>query len=156
MLGAVVDAGMRVAYRGAYRLMRLYWGFAHPQTHGALVLIWNGGEVLLVRNSYVPYYSAPGGYVQAGESGRDAAARELREEIGIQVAPDQLRPSLDQQHEWEGKHEHIEIFELDVTERPKIAVDNREVISAAFHRPERALELDLFPPLRVVIERRRP
>ena len=148
------DLLFRVAYRGAYRLMRAYWAVAHPRTHGALVLVWNGGEVLLVRNSYTRYYSAPGGYVRTGETGSAAAARELREETGLRVRPEELKQALDEQHIWEGKHEHIEIFQLESHERPLIQVDNREVVSAQFYRPERALQLDLFPPLRKVISSR--
>ena len=61
---------------------------------------------------------------------------------------------LDEHHDWEGKREHIEIFEVDVTERPTVAVDRREVVGAQFHVPRAALELQLFPPLRKVIESR--
>lgn len=150
----MIDLFYRVAYRCAYRMMRVYWSAIHPQTHGALVAIWHQGEVLLVKNSYVPYHSLPGGYVRTTETGREAALRELFEETGIRASPSDLKPALDEQHEWEGKREHIEIFELDVTERSTVAVDHREVVAAAFHSPQDALRLQLFPPLRKVIERR--
>jgi 8-oxo-dGTP pyrophosphatase MutT (NUDIX family) len=135
-------------------MMRVYWGVLHPQTHGALVAIWHQGKVLLVRNSYVRYYSLPGGYVHPRETGREAALRELLEETGIRADPSALRLALDEQHEWEGKREHIEIFELDVAEPSPVKVDNREVVQAEFFAPEKALELDLFPALRRVIEQR--
>jgi len=135
-------------------MMRVYWAVLKPQVHGALVAIWNGGEILLVKNSYVPYYSLPGGYVHRGETGKDAAVRELLEETGIRVAPSDLKVVLDRQHAWEGKREHIEIFELDVAERPTIQVDNREVVEAKFFPPKKALELEMFAPLRTVIEER--
>ena len=150
----MVDLLYRVAYRGAYRMMRVYWAVLKPQVHGALVAIWNGGEILLVKNSYVPYYSLPGGYVHRGETGKDAAVRELLEETGIRAAPADLKVVVDRQHTWEGKREHIEIFELDVAERPTIQVDNREVVLAKFFPPKKALELELFAPLRTVIEER--
>jgi 8-oxo-dGTP diphosphatase len=150
----VIDLFYRVAYRCAYRMMRVYWAALHPKTHGALVAIWHQGELLLIKNSYVPYYSLPGGYVHRNETGREAAERELFEETGIRVSPTDLKLALDEQHDWEGKREHIEIFELDVTERSTVAVDHREVVSAEFHSPADALRLQLFPPLRKVIERR--
>jgi 8-oxo-dGTP pyrophosphatase MutT (NUDIX family) len=150
----MIDRLYRVAYRGAYRMMRVYWAVLHPQVHGALVAIWHHGEILLVRNSYVRYYSLPGGYVHRGETGRDAAVRELLEETGIRAAPVDLRLALDHQHNWEGKREHVEIFELEVEAKPVIEVDNREVIEAAFFSPKRALELNLFEPLRRVIEQK--
>jgi 8-oxo-dGTP diphosphatase len=150
----MIDRLYRVAYRGAYRMMRVYWAVMRPQVHGALVAIWNNGEILLVKNSYVPYWSLPGGYVHRGETGRQAAIRELIEETGIRAGAAELRLALDHQHLWEGKREHVEIFELDVATRPTLKVDNREVIQATFFHPKKALELELFEPLRKIIEKR--
>ena len=150
----MIDLLFRIAYRNAYRLMRIYWSVRHPEVHGALVAIWHDGKILLVQNSYVPYRSLPGGYVHAHETPRDAVLRELREETGISATPADLKPVVDEHHEWEGKREHIEIFDLDVTLRPRIQVDNREVVQADFFAPDDALKLRLFPPIRRVIERR--
>ncbi len=150
----VLDRGFQVAYACAYQLMRTYWRMRRPTTHGALVALWNQGEVLIVRNSYVPYYSLPGGYVQSAEASREAAIRELREEIGLAVAPDALTLAVDVTHEWEGKHDHVEIFTLDIPSRPDIHIDHREVIEASWVSPEAALQRNLFPPLRRAIEER--
>jgi 8-oxo-dGTP diphosphatase len=150
----VVDLLFRLAYRGAYRMMRAYWAIAHPTTHGALIALWYRGDILLVQNSYVRYRSLPGGYVRTNETSRDAALRELAEETGIRARAEDMRLVLDQWHEWEGKHEHVELFELDLEEPPRLRVDNREVVQAAFFSPERALALELFPPLRQAIEQR--
>jgi 8-oxo-dGTP diphosphatase len=118
------------------------------------VALWNRGEVLLVRNSYVPYYVLPGGYVRRGETSREAARRELFEEVGVEAKPDQLELVLDENHVWEGKREHTEIYKLDVAERPSVQVDHREVVEASWWLPQRALALDLFPPVRRALERR--
>ncbi len=149
----MIDLLFRTLYRFAYRVMRLYWAAFHPRTHGALVALWHAGEVLLVRNSYVRYYSLPGGYVRRRETGREAALRELAEEVGIRVDPSQLEPVLDEERPWEGKRDRVEIFRLGVPRRPQVEVDNREVIEARFFTPARALELPLFPPARKAIER---
>jgi 8-oxo-dGTP diphosphatase len=148
----MIDAMFRAAYRCAYQLMRAYWKLLKPTTHGALVAIWVNHRILLVRNSYVRYFSLPGGYVKGTESGTDAAIRELREEVGLTVSASDLKPSLDESHEWEGKSERLQIFQLDLDVEPKIEVDNREVVAAAFYEPTVALELELFPPLRRHIE----
>src|SRR4051812_44433807 len=111
----MIDLGYRVAYRLAYRVMKVYWKALRPQAHGALVAIWNAGEILLVKNSYVRYFSLPGGYVHRQETAREAAIRELLEETGVRAAPSDLQLVLDLQHDWEGKREHVEIFELDIS-----------------------------------------
>src|SRR5262245_56631344 len=148
----LVDRGFQLAYKCAYQLMRAYWRVRRPLTHGALVTLWNRGEVLLVRNSYVSYYSLPGGYVQSGEASPAAAVRELNEEIGLHAHPEQLTRVLDVTHDWEGKRDHVEIFSLDVETRPDIRIDHREIVAASWFTRERALELDLFPPLRTVLQ----
>jgi 8-oxo-dGTP pyrophosphatase MutT (NUDIX family) len=150
----MIDLAYRVTYRLAYKVMRVYWKALHPQVHGALVAIWSDGQILLIKNSYVRYYSLPGGYVHRGETGREAAVRETLEETGVRAAPADLRLALDLQHDWEGKREHVEIFDLELPHRPLVKVDNREVVEARFFTPEEALKLELFDPLRTVIERR--
>jgi 8-oxo-dGTP pyrophosphatase MutT (NUDIX family) len=149
----LVDRGFQLAYRCAYQLMRGYWGVRHPHTHGALVVIRSDGEVLLVRNSYVPYYSLPGGYVRRHETAVQAALRELIEEVGVTASADTLHLAHDETHDWEGKRDHVEIFTLEVAVRPNVVVDHREVVEASWWSPERALTLDLFPPLRHVLEK---
>jgi 8-oxo-dGTP pyrophosphatase MutT (NUDIX family) len=147
-----IDRAFQLAYSVAYRLMRSYWRVRHPVTHGTLVAIWNAGEVLLVRNSYIPYYSAPGGYVRRHEDPRSAAVREVAEEVGARVDPEQLRLGIEVTHEWEYRLDHVTVFTLDLPERPVIRVDHREVVEACWFTPAQAAQLDVFPPLRQVIE----
>jgi hypothetical protein len=45
----------------------------------------------------------------------------------------------------------VRIFTLELPARPHIAVDHREVVEASWWTPERALSLNLFPPLRRVL-----
>lgn len=150
----MIDACFRLAYRMAYQGARVYWRVVHPKNHGALVAIWHAGKVLLVQNSYLNYMSLPGGYVHAGESAEEAAVRELREEIGLTVERERLTLALDHEHMWEGRQDHVVIFELSVDEPPVIQIDNREVVRAEWLTPEEALSRNLFPPLRTVVERR--
>lgn len=149
-----VDRSFQLAYVVAYRLMCVYWGIRRPNTHGALVALFHEGKILLVRNSYVSYYSLPGGYVGRNETSRQAALRELVEEVGVRARPEQLEPVIDEENEWQGKRDHVEIFVLEVERRPEVRIDNREVIEAIWISPDRALELSLFPPIRRLLERR--
>jgi ADP-ribose pyrophosphatase YjhB (NUDIX family) len=45
----------------------------------------DAGRVLLVRPTYKPDWDIPGGYVESGESPRDACVREIYEELGLRV-----------------------------------------------------------------------
>ncbi len=150
----LIDAFFRTAYRIAYQGARIYWRVFRPPNRGALVAIWCDGRVLLVKNSYVKHYSLPGGNLRSDEQALDAAVRELREEISLEVDPNQLTVALDHRHEWEGRSDHVVIFQLDVKEEPSLQVDNREVVAAEWLLPEEALQRHLFPPLRQVIEAR--
>ena len=61
---------------------------AYPRISPAMmVLVWRGEELLLARSpSYAPgRYSALAGFVEAGESLEDCVAREVVEEVGVQV-----------------------------------------------------------------------
>jgi 8-oxo-dGTP pyrophosphatase MutT (NUDIX family) len=150
----LVDACYRIAYWIAYRLMCVFWRLTHARTHGALIAIWHDGKVLLAKNSYVSYYCLPGGYLKRSETAVDAALRELSEELGLRARPEELVLGREETHSWDGKIDHVVIFDLNVNVQPPIRVDNREVVSAGFYTPEDALRLSLFPPLRRHIESR--
>ncbi|WP_281398803.1 NUDIX hydrolase [Natronoglycomyces albus] len=48
------------------------------------------GEVLMVEPTYKAYWDLPGGYIEIGESPSVACRREVREELGIDVALGEL------------------------------------------------------------------
>lgn len=152
MLPPMLDRLHRLALRAAYLLMRVFWAVARPVTHGVLVAVWQGGEVLLVRNSYQPLLSLPGGYRRRGEDPVAAAVRELREELGLAVASADLRPGFTMQHRWMGKHEHVVVLELRPAARPATAIDRREIVEARWVTPAEALQLPLLPPVRRAVE----
>lgn len=56
---------------------------------GALFLD-DAGRVLLVEPTYKPTWEIPGGAVEAGETPREACARELAEELGLVLEPGRL------------------------------------------------------------------
>jgi 8-oxo-dGTP diphosphatase len=61
-----------------------------PLTH-ALVVARRHGSTLLVFNRYRQYWELAGGVIDAGETPRQCAARELQEESAIRCADDALR-----------------------------------------------------------------
>jgi 8-oxo-dGTP diphosphatase len=148
-----VDRLYQLAYIIGYQLIRILWALLRPTTHGALIVVWKAGSVLLVRNSYVPYYSLPGGYVRGGETTLQAAVRELKEETGLDVQPSELKLSHEETHNWEFRRDHVTMYDLIAKETVGVNIDHREVIAAQFFTPEEALKLQLFPPLRRRIEK---
>ncbi|THA27672.1 NUDIX hydrolase [Streptomyces sp. RKND-216] len=56
---------------------------AHPRMAAGALFFDAAGRVLMVEPSYKDYWEIPGGYVETGESPRQACVREVREELGI-------------------------------------------------------------------------
>lgn len=57
---------------------------------GAICVIERAdGALLLIRHSYKPAWGFPGGFLNRGESPHDAARRETREEVGVDVVLDE-------------------------------------------------------------------
>ncbi|MFB6225325.1 MAG: NUDIX hydrolase [Candidatus Paceibacteria bacterium] len=79
------------ALRGIMSFLRMYWHIWHPKTFGAKMVLKHPEDatyVLLVRHTYRyrMMWSLPGGgYRPRHESSRDAAQREIAEELGVSV-----------------------------------------------------------------------
>ncbi len=77
---------LRRLYRAAYWALWAFALVAHPRGRGVKGLITNGGDVLFVRHTYGPReWELPGGGQHRHEQPDEAIARELREELGIEV-----------------------------------------------------------------------
>lgn len=142
---SAVDAGIRTAYRIAHRMLRGWWFFRRPRTEGALIALWNDGEILLVKNSYRREHTLPGGYIARGETPEQAASRELIEEIGVAVAPERFKPAFRGELPFEFRRDFLTIVELELEDRPQLQIDNREVIWAGWKSPEEVLRMRVVP-----------
>ena len=116
--------------------------------------VWYQGRVLLVKNSYRTQLTLPGGYIRPREERRVAAARELREEVGITVQPKRLVHAYHGTHLFEHRKDTLDIYELDVEDEPKVEIDQREVVRAEFHTPDEALNMQIVPHLEEYLARR--
>jgi 8-oxo-dGTP pyrophosphatase MutT (NUDIX family) len=151
----LVDTLVRTAYRGAYSLAQVYWFVRRPESHGVFVGVWHRGRVLLVQNSYKSQLSMPGGGFHRGESPAQAGARELREEAGVHLTPEALRPAFETVGRDEYKDDHVHFLEVDVDSEPALTVDDREVLWAAFIDLDTALRLPVSSLVRAYLEEAR-
>ena len=149
---AELDRLHRLGLRIAYLVLRAFWFMTRPRAEGAMVAVWHEGRVLLVRNSYRRPLSMPAGNLRRGESPAAAAVRELREEVGITVAPERLRFAREIVHHSDWKEDHSHVFEVELAEAPRIAIDQREVVWAGFAARDEALARELSVPLRIYLE----
>jgi 8-oxo-dGTP pyrophosphatase MutT (NUDIX family) len=124
----------------------LYEGWrrlARPHTHGALVAIWCEGELLLVETSYRRSWSLPGGGIERGETARQAAVRELAEEVGLRVRAVQLLDPWQITERGPGGLNTVTIFTLPVQTRPELVIDGLEIVAVHWLSREQALTREL-------------
>ena len=151
-LNRLLDPLARTAYRGAYALARVYWFVRRPRTQGVFVGVWHQGRVLLLQNSYKHRLGMPGGGFHRGESPEECGARELREEVGVDLAPARLRPVFETVGSEENKDDHVRFLEVDVEAEPPLDIDRREVTWAAFIDLDTALRLPVTALVRAYLE----
>jgi 8-oxo-dGTP diphosphatase len=152
--GGIWDAAIRAGYRCAYRLLRLWWFVRRPATRGAAVALWHEGKILLLRTSYRPCYSLPGGFVRRGERPEQAARRELREELGIDVAAQDLRHAWHGTVDFESRRDTVDIWEVLLDTPPAFDITGREIVWAGWMDPSAARGRLLLPHIAEYLDRR--
>ncbi|BFG78017.1 hypothetical protein PTKU46_60500 [Paraburkholderia terrae] len=129
-----IDFVWRMVLRLGYRFARVWWRLRRPRHEGALVAIYVGRALLLVKSSYRPEWNFPGGSLQPGETPDAAARREMEEEIGLSSYA--LRPAGSVCGNWEGRRDRVHFFELHLDRMPELRLDNREIVAARLASPE--------------------
>lgn len=138
--------------RAAYQLCRFYWLLTRPVSLGAVgVVLDEKGRVLLVKNSYQRGWLLPGGAVDRGESAREALARELREEVSIECAPESLKLTGVYYHRVHFKHDHQVVYLARHWRALGERRRNFEIEASDFFEPE-ALPPGTKPGMREKIE----
>lgn len=64
--------------------------FATPRVAAGALFVDEQGRALMLRLTYKKSWDIPGGYVEPGESPLQACTREIREELGLDVAVGRL------------------------------------------------------------------
>ena len=115
-----------------YRLRRLLFAWFRIHTRGVKVMVFNpAGELLLIRNTYGDsrFFVLPGGGIGRRETAAAAAAREVREEVGLELR--KLEALGAYASAAEGKRDTIDLFRGEADGDP--VADGREVEEAAFY-----------------------
>jgi 8-oxo-dGTP pyrophosphatase MutT (NUDIX family) len=126
---------MRAIYWLGFRMMRAIWYVVRPGHRGALVAVWVGDRVLILRQSYRRDLNLPGGGIGKNETPIAAALRELAEEVGLVLAPAALHLAWEQLTLWDWRHDHVSIFEANLEQVPDLYPDGREVVEARLMSP---------------------
>jgi ADP-ribose pyrophosphatase YjhB (NUDIX family) len=150
----IVNALYRSFYRLAY-VMCLVFGFVfRPRVRAVCVAAWCDDALLTIRQSYARKFTLPGGLMRRGEVPRDAAIRELREEVGLQSAAQRLEASLVLSASHNFKRETVHYFDLHYWRKPRVEVDRREVVSAHFSSVDELTPAVCAPQLRAYLAER--
>jgi 8-oxo-dGTP diphosphatase len=131
---SLLDAGWRMVFRYGYPLARVWWRVWRPHHEAALVAVYVGCELLLLKSSYRATWNFPGGAIRRGETPEAAARRELAEEIGL--TGNTLVPAEGASGNWGGRRVRVHFFELRLDRLPELRLDNREIIGARWVSPD--------------------
>ena len=150
----LIDRLYRFALLCGYHVLRVIRRFTRPQIHGAYVAVWSRGRLLLIRNSYKSGCTLPAGGLKRGESHREAARRELAEEVGIEVSEDQLEFVCEVEIKNRYGSDRSHFFELQLPEDPQVVLDRREVIAWEFCPAEALSDRPLIRMVRHYLKQR--
>jgi 8-oxo-dGTP diphosphatase len=145
------DLAWRTAFRLGFPLARIWWRVTRSPHEGAVVAIYVGSDLLLVRSSYRVGWHLPGGGVRRDETPEAAARRELAEEIGLTASA--LHPVGVTSGICDGRRDRVHFFELRLLELPKLKLDNREIIAARLTSPGELHSMVLIGPIAAYLGR---
>ncbi len=140
----------RTAMRVAYAGLRTFWFVFRPRVVGVKCVVTHEDDVLLVRHTYGNRaWDLPGGTVRRRELPRDAAEREMHEELGRRFG-DWI--SLGELFVNTNHHDdNLHLFQARVHDR-KLDLNLTELAEAAWF-PRDALPNDLSRYVRTIVKR---
>ena len=124
------DPLLRLAFRVGYQGLRVWWLVARPEKLGVKCVLTRGDRILLVRHTYGPRerWELPGGGVKRREEPLEAASRETREELGLDI--DDWTPLGDLFERIDRKRDRLWCFATELGEEHTIEIDPAEIAAA--------------------------
>ncbi len=116
----------------SYPLALGYWFIWRPKTFGAKVIITCGDEILLIRHSYASNnWTFSGGGIEKGETPEQAATRELKEELDIDILQTPtLLGTVKSNREYKHDTVYVLTVNLDLETKQRITIDEVEITEA--------------------------
>ena len=147
---SLADPLLRVVLTSAYQLMKAGWFIGRPSVCGAhAVALTPDRKLILVKLRYAYGWRPPGGGREANEDPREAALRELREEIGMTAhGRVRLACELERDIDYRRDLQSILIVEDVRYAPPRWSWEIERIIEAPIHD----LPPDMSPIARVWIE----
>lgn len=151
-----MDRLWRCGFRLAHVVRRCYWFVVRPRGYGVYVALWADGRLLVIKNSYKKSYTLPCGGIKPGETRVDAAVRELREEVGVEISSAHLKEVGGFLSREDFLYDYSSVFELEVESVLPVTVDRREVVWAEFVALGAVREMSLTSVVRQYLAQKFP
>ena len=134
MLALIPRPLHRIALRMAHRIRHAWRKLARPELRGVSMILRDAeGRVLFVRHSYGPAnWSLPGGGIGRGEAPEDAARREMREELAVELVGLEALGTIREAISGAPHTAHVFGARIDGTPQP----DGREILEVRFAPPD--------------------
>ena len=142
----------KAMYTVLYRMHRGYCSVFRPYVQGAYVLCLHKDQALLIKNSYKRYWTLPCGGISKNESPQEAAIREVEEEVGLFLDPEQLEFVQILISREEYKEDRIHLFIYRFVHKPSVRIDHKEVEDFTWIDCHQLSQYTVFKPIRDIIK----
>jgi nucleoside triphosphatase len=124
-------------------------------TVGALIVNKQGKILLTKSHKWFDKYTLPGGHIEVGETMKEAAAREVKEEVGLDVEVAEMllmQEAIFTEEFWKRKHFIFFDF-LCKSNNQQVKLDGRELQEYVWEYPGAAFRLNLDSFTKKTLER---
>lgn len=116
---------LKYLYKIAVWPVLFYWFLFRPKLSGVKCIVQKDGKILMIRNTYGKgRWTFPGGGIEKNETPEQAAIREVREEVGIEIKSLQHMGEFMSTAQY--KEDHVSVF-FATTQTKKITLQEDEI-----------------------------